>query len=325
MNITKNKCPNCGYENTDDSNFCRSCGTDLNTVIKGESVENKNVDKESSVDFKVKDFVKKYKMIIVVAILISISVMGGIILSKSKDDGINLDKEYVNIMRKKLNVVGIVNKNEQNIIIAYIEGMIYYNNRLGGEYITIEDAIDEIFEYPEFFYETIEEFKEEGIEDVNDVKVFLENQFMEEYEEEDKSSLVDPTDLGAKLLENDKEEQTMSTENYFYNLRTQKAESDEKSKEEMELITKDLNASKEAKDIAIKWLNEKNKLQEQEVEVEREIINKGYIDAICMIDSNKVTIYVHVKSTPTIEETNSLQQLVEDITELSDIQIEMKK
>ena len=36
------------------------------------------------------------------------------------------------------------------------------------------------------------------------------------------SGLTDPTDLGAMLLENDTEEQTMSTQDYFYNLRTQK-------------------------------------------------------------------------------------------------------
>ena len=32
------------------------------------------------------------------------------------------------------------------------------------------------------------------------------------------SGLTDPTDLGAMLLENDTEEQTMSTQDYFYNL-----------------------------------------------------------------------------------------------------------
>ena len=65
---------------------------------------------------------------------------------------------------------------------AYIEEGVYYSNRL-GEYITIEEVIDEIFEYPEFCYEVIEEFEKEGIEDVKDVKVFFKNQFMEVYEE----------------------------------------------------------------------------------------------------------------------------------------------
>ena len=127
------------------------------------------------------------------------------------------------------------------------------------------------------------------------------------------------------LLENDTEEQTMSTQDYFYNLRTQKAQSDAKIKDEMKAITEDASASQEAKDIANNSLIQKAQLQEQESRVEMGIMNKGYEDAICMIDSNKVTVYVKVKETPTTEETALLQQLVEDITTLSDIQIETKK
>lgn len=139
------------------------------------------------------------------------------------------------------------------------------------------------------------------------------------------SGLTDPTDLGAMLLENDTEEETMSTQDYFYNLRTKKAQSDEKIKSEMKAITEDASSSQEAKDIANNSLIQKAQLQEQESRVEMGIMNKGYEDAICMIDSNKVTVYVKVKDAPTTEETASLQQLVEDITTLSDIQIETKK
>ena len=137
--------------------------------------------------------------------------------------------------------------------------------------------------------------------------------------------LTDPTDLGAMLLENDTDEETMSTQDYFYNLRTKKAQSDDKIKSEMKAVTEDASASQEAKDIANNSLIQKAQLQEQESRVEMGIMNKGYEDAICMIDSNKVTVYVKVKETPTTEETALLQQLVEDITTLSDIQIETKK
>lgn len=139
------------------------------------------------------------------------------------------------------------------------------------------------------------------------------------------SGLTDPTDLGAMLLDNDAEEETMSTQDYFYNLRTQKAQSDAEIKEQMKAITEDASASQEAKDIANNSLIQKAQLQEQESRVEMGIMNKGYEDAICMIDSNKVTVYVKVKDAPTTEETALLQQLVEDITTLSDIQIETKK
>lgn len=137
--------------------------------------------------------------------------------------------------------------------------------------------------------------------------------------------LTDPTDLGAMLLNNDSEEETMSTQDYFYNLRTKKAQSDAKLIEDMKTVTKDENAAQDAKDIANNSLIQKAQLQEQEARVEMGIINKGYEDAICMIDSNKVTVYVKVKEAPTTEETALLQQLVEDVTTLTDIQIETKK
>ena len=138
------------------------------------------------------------------------------------------------------------------------------------------------------------------------------------------SGLTDPTDLGAMLLDGS-EEETMSTQDYFYNLRTQKAQSDSKIKEEMKAITEDASASQEAKDIANNSLIQKAQLQEQESRVEMGVMNKGYEDAICMIDSNRVTVYVKVDDAPTIEETASLQQLVEEITGLRDIQIETRK
>lgn len=137
--------------------------------------------------------------------------------------------------------------------------------------------------------------------------------------------LTDPTDLGAMLLNNDGEEETMSTQDYFYNLRSKKEQSDAKFKDEMKVITENANAAQDAKDIANNSLIQKTQLQEQEARVEMGIINKGYEDAICMIDANKVTVYVKVKEAPTTEETALLQQLVEDVTTLSDIQIETKK
>lgn len=139
------------------------------------------------------------------------------------------------------------------------------------------------------------------------------------------SGLTDPTDLGAMLLENDTEEQTMSTQDYFYNLRTQKAQSDAKIKDEMKAITEDASASQEAKDIANNSLIQKAQLQEQESRVEMAVKNKGYEDAICMIDSGRVTLYVKVDDELSKEESATLQQLVEDVTTLTDIQIESKK
>ena len=142
------------------------------------------------------------------------------------------------------------------------------------------------------------------------------------------NGLTDPTDLSAMLLDNEKEDEnqeTMSTQDYFYNLRTQKAQSDAKLKEEMQAVIDNANTDQEAKDIANNSLIQKVQLQEQESRVEMAVKNKGYEDAICMIDSGRVTLYVKVDDELSKEESATLQQLVEDVTTLTDIQIESKK
>ena len=142
------------------------------------------------------------------------------------------------------------------------------------------------------------------------------------------NGLTDPTDLSAMLLDNEKEEdneETMSTQDYFYNLRTQRAQSDAKTKEEMQAIIDNANSDQEAKDIANNSLIQKVELQEKESRVEMGVKNKGYEDAICMINNDKVTLYVKVNDDFTTEERAVLQQLVEDVTSLTDIQIETRK
>jgi stage III sporulation protein AH len=143
----------------------------------------------------------------------------------------------------------------------------------------------------------------------------------------------DPTDLGSVLAQNDdenktqdnKEKETLSTQDYFYNMRVTKEQQDAKYVAEMKSITEDANASQENKDIANNALIEKTKLKDQESRVEQDIKNRGFEDAICMIDSNKVRIYIKVDEDLNKETSAIIQQVVEDITSLSDITITAKK
>lgn len=142
------------------------------------------------------------------------------------------------------------------------------------------------------------------------------------------NGLTDPTDLSAMLLDNEKEddnEETMSTQDYFYSLRTQRAQSDAKMKEDMQAIIDNANSDQAAKDIANNSLIQKVELQEKESRVEMGVKNKGYEDAICMINNDKVTLYVKVNEEFTTEERAVVQQIVEDVTTLTDIQIETRK
>lgn len=143
----------------------------------------------------------------------------------------------------------------------------------------------------------------------------------------------DPTDLGSVLAQNDdenkteanNEKETLSTQDYFYNMRVEKEQQDAKYVADMKSITEDANASQENKDIANNALIEKTKLKDQESRVEQDIKNRGFEDALCMIDSNKVRIYIKVDEDLNSETSAIIQQVVEDITSLSDITITAKK
>ena len=143
----------------------------------------------------------------------------------------------------------------------------------------------------------------------------------------------DPTSLEAVLKQNTDNtktdaatEETLSTTEYFYSMRLTKEQQDEKYVNDMKAITEDANASQESKDIANNALVEKAKMQDQESRVESEVRNKGYEDAICMINDNK-TVKVYVKVEDVLEEENAavIKKVVEDITTLTDVDITSMK
>lgn len=132
------------------------------------------------------------------------------------------------------------------------------------------------------------------------------------------------SDLSALLLETDNAEETMTNQGFFYADRANKIKVDTEFKEEMTSIIEDTTASQEVIDNATNLLNSKIQIQEQETAVESEIISSGYEDALCMIDTNIVRVYVKVSDTFTEENASQIQNIVEGITGLTDIQIESR-
>ena len=143
----------------------------------------------------------------------------------------------------------------------------------------------------------------------------------------------DPTSLEAVLKQNTDNtktdaatEETLSTTEYFYSMRLTKEQQDEKYVDDMKAITEDANASQESKDIANNALVEKTKMKDQESRVESEIRNKGYEDALCMINDNKnVKVYVKVDDVLSEENSAAIKKIVEDITTLTDVDITSMK
>lgn len=143
----------------------------------------------------------------------------------------------------------------------------------------------------------------------------------------------DPTGLEAVLKQNTDNtksdavaEETLSTTEYFYSMRSTKEQQDEKYVNYMKSITEDANASQESKDIANNALVQKAKMQDQESRVESEIRNKGYEDAICMINDNQsVKVYVKVDDVLSKENSAVIKKVVEDVTTLTDVDITSMK
>ena len=136
-----------------------------------------------------------------------------------------------------------------------------------------------------------------------------------------KDGFNDPGDLGAVLQQNDdeitdEEKETLSTQDYFYNMRAAKEQEDSLYVENLESIKNDETTSQEQKDIANQKLIDKTNIKAQESSVEQDIKNQGYEDAICMIDNNKVKVYVKVDEDLTKEESGLIQKSVEAQTAL---------
>ena len=124
----------------------------------------------------------------------------------------------------------------------------------------------------------------------------------------------------------DSTKETLSTSEYFYSMRLTKEQQDEKYIDDMKAITEDVNASQESKDLANNALVEKTKMKDQESRVESEIRNKGYEDALCMINDNKIAkVYVKVDEVLSEEEAATIKKVVEDITTLNDVDITSMK
>lgn len=145
-----------------------------------------------------------------------------------------------------------------------------------------------------------------------------------------KDGYNDPGDLGAVLMQNEEnseneEKETLSTQDYFYNMRAAKEQEDSLYVENLESIKNSEETPQEQKDKINEQLIEKTNLKAQESSVEQDIRNQGYEDAICMISNNKVKVYVKVEEDLTTEQSGLIQKSVEDITTLSDITITAKK
>ena len=87
----------------------------------------------------------------------------------------------------------------------------------------------------------------------------------------------------------------------------------------------DANISKEQKDAATKELTQKTMVIDNEGRIELGIKNKGYEDALCRLDSDKATVIVKSSTELQENETVAIQEIVQDVSKIKDVIIEVQK
>ncbi len=145
-----------------------------------------------------------------------------------------------------------------------------------------------------------------------------------------KGGLNDPTDLSQvlstdKANNTDQDTQALNQQNYFYDARSDREQNDSKTIQSLNQIISDSNTSKEQKDAATKELTQKTMAIDNEGRIELGIKNKGYEDALCMLQDNKATVIVKSPNGLQESETVAIQEIVQDISKIKDVIIQVQK
>ncbi|ASW42686.1 SpoIIIAH-like family protein [Clostridium isatidis] len=146
------------------------------------------------------------------------------------------------------------------------------------------------------------------------------------------SGLNDPTDLGQVIsqanFEDEKDDkkddkETLGTQDYFYSLRSEKEQLNSATIQSLNEVINNENTAQEEKDLANNELIEKTMLINQEGQIEISVKNRGFEDALCSIEGNKVRIVVRADEL-TEADTVAIQEIAENVSGISDVIIEAK-
>lgn len=140
--------------------------------------------------------------------------------------------------------------------------------------------------------------------------------------------LNDPTDLSQVLSPekvSDQDAEVLNQQNYFYNSKSERDQMDSATIQTLKSQISDENTSKEQQVVAQKELTQKTMAIDNEGRIELSIKNKGYEDALCRLDSNKATVIVKSATGLKENETIAIQEIVQDVSKIKDVIIEVQK
>lgn len=153
--------------------------------------------------------------------------------------------------------------------------------------------------------------------------------------------LNDPTDLSAVLstenvigntTENTSEvadanqdKATLSQQESFYQARSEREQNDSVTIQNLKAVINDANTSQERKDEATKELTQKTVTQDKQARIELNIKNKGYEDALCMLDDKKATVVVKCQNGIEEKDSVAIQEIVQNVSNIKDVIIQVEK
>lgn len=139
--------------------------------------------------------------------------------------------------------------------------------------------------------------------------------------------LNDPTDLNTVITnDNGEDQQALSTQDFFYNSKSEREQNDASTIQNLKAIAADKNTSDDQKKEANKQIQKITLKQDKEKTIELNIKNKGYEDAICEISDNQDKASLIVKANELSEKDGAiLQEIVETSANIKEVTIEFKK
>lgn len=139
--------------------------------------------------------------------------------------------------------------------------------------------------------------------------------------------LNDPSDLGQVLSqdETEKDQDVSSQKDFFYEARSEKEQSDSMFIQQHKQIVEDKNTSQEQKNDANKKISQKTITIDQENRIATNIKNKGFKDVLCYIDNDKARVVVKSENGVDDKMSATIQEIVQDVSKLTNIVIEVKK
>ncbi|MGL5354051.1 MAG: SpoIIIAH-like family protein [Clostridium sp.] len=150
------------------------------------------------------------------------------------------------------------------------------------------------------------------------------------------TGVIDPSDLSQVLAKDDDEsktdvkptvaeKETLGSQDYFYSQRSVKDQLNATTTQQLKAITEDVNTSQEKKDLATTELQDRIMIKDKEGRIETNVMSKGFEDVLCYIEGNKVRVVLKVQDPLTESQTSAIQEIVEDVSSISDVIIEPKK